>query len=68
MCRMCHMALIKTRGEQIVEQRFDAPVPELLRIYWLEDGLTQAQVAERLGVSRATVIRWIKRHDLRRAA
>ena len=65
---MWHMTNIKTREEQIVEARFDAPVPDLLRILYLEDRLTQVEVAAKLGVSRATVIRWLKRHDLRRAA
>lgn len=55
---------IKTREEQIVEERFAASVPDLLRVLYLEDRLTQEQVAEKLDVSRSTVIRWMKRHDI----
>jgi transposase len=31
----------------------------LLRRYWLEQGLNETEPAERLGISRCTVYRWI---------
>jgi transcriptional regulator with XRE-family HTH domain len=54
----------KGRREQIVEARFDAPVPDLIRLFYVQDGLSQDQLAEKLGVSRGTVIDWMKKYGI----
>ena len=56
--------ITKGRREQIVEARFDAPVPDLIRLFYVEDGLSQDQLAEKLGVSRGTVIDWMKKYGI----
>lgn len=57
---------IVTKGqrEQIVEARFDAPVPDLIQLFYVEDGMSQDQLAEKLGVSRGTVIDWMKKYGI----
>jgi len=55
---------IKSREEQIVEARFDVSVPDLLRILYVEDGLSQQAIADKLGAHRSTVIRWMKQHGI----
>lgn len=49
----------KTREQQIVEARHGAPVEVLLRRLYVAEGLTQQQVADTLGVSVRSVIRWM---------
>jgi transcriptional regulator with XRE-family HTH domain len=56
--------ITKGRGEQIVEARFDVPVPELIRLFYVQDGLSQDQLAEKLGVSRGTVIDWMRKYGI----
>lgn len=55
---------VKSREEQVVEARFDATVEDLLRILYVEDGLSQQEVADKLGVHRSTVIRWMRQHGI----
>jgi transposase len=50
----------KGRTEQILEAKHGVPLPELLRTLYHEEGLSQQAVADRLEVSRATVVRWMK--------
>lgn len=45
---------------QLVEARFGRPIDQLLRELYLDEGLTQSQIAEKLGVRRATVSRWMQ--------
>jgi DNA-binding MurR/RpiR family transcriptional regulator len=54
--------LIKSRAEQMVEAREGRPVPALLQELYVRRRMTQAQIATELGVSRATVIRWMTRY------
>jgi DNA-binding MarR family transcriptional regulator len=58
-----HIA-IKSREEQLVEARFDASIPDLLRILYVDDGLSQQEVADRLGVHRSTVVRWMRQRGI----
>lgn len=51
---------IKSRREQMVSARNGGrDVPELLRDLYETQGLSQEEVAARLGVHRATVVRWM---------
>lgn len=50
---------IKSRAEQLVEHRHGAPVEALLRRLYVEQGMSQAEVAVALGVQRETVVRWM---------
>jgi transposase len=55
------MERIKSRAEQVVSARNGGrEVPELVRELYYEEGLSQDAVAERLGVSLATIQRWMR--------
>lgn len=54
-----HGHRIKSRSEQLVEQRHGMPVEVLLRQLYVTDGLPQDEVARVLGVGRKAVIRWM---------
>lgn len=51
--------VVKTRGMQLVEAREGRDIEELLRDLYERQGLTQEQIAQRLGVRRATVVDWM---------
>lgn len=51
---------VKSRQEQLVSARNGGrDVPELIRELYEVDGLSQEEVAVRLGVHRVTVVRWM---------
>ncbi len=50
---------LKSRTEQLVEQRHGASVESLLRRLYVSEGLSQDEVARVLGVGRKAVIRWM---------
>jgi hypothetical protein len=51
---------IKSRGEQVVSARNGGrEVPDLLRELYVVQGLSQEEVAEKLGVHRSTVVGWM---------
>jgi transposase len=51
---------IKSRREQVVSARNGGrEVPDLIRELYVDEGLSQEDVAGRLGVHRATVVRWM---------
>lgn len=56
--------IYKSRQEQAVEARFGADITEVLRLLYHERGLSQADIAETLGVQRTTVVEWMKRHSI----
>jgi DNA-binding transcriptional regulator LsrR (DeoR family) len=60
MKRMKKNALIKniqlTHGEEI---------EELLRIYFVDDNMSQHDIARKLNISYLTVVRWLKRAGVR---
>ncbi len=51
--------LIRTAEQQRVEHEHGASIEVLLRRLYVDENLTQDQVAERLGVSTRSVIRWM---------
>lgn len=55
---------LKSRLEQLVEHRHGEPVEGLLWGLYVRDGLTQEQVAQALGVNRATVLSWMAKYRI----
>ena len=55
---------LKSRQEQLVERRHGAPVEALLRRLYVNEGLTQEQVAIALGVGRDTVYAWMRKYGI----
>lgn len=58
--------VLKSRTEQLVESRFDGrDIAEVLRdLYHGKRRLTQEQIAEELGVTRPTVVDWMKKYGI----
>lgn len=56
--------LPKSRAEQLVEARRGASVETLLRRLYVDEGRTQEQVAEELGVGRDTVYAWMRKYRI----
>lgn len=56
---------IKSRREQVVSARNGGrEVPDLLRELYVDEGLSQDEVALRLGVHRQTVVRWMEQFGI----
>lgn len=51
--------IFRTPGQQMVEAKFGQPVEVVLRARYAE-GKTQAEIAEELGVSRHSIVRWMR--------
>jgi transcriptional regulator with XRE-family HTH domain len=51
--------VLKSRAQQFVEAREGRELADLLTELYVDQHLTQEQVAARLGVRRATVSRWM---------
>ena len=51
--------ILKSRGMQLVEHRLGRPLEEVLADLYVDQGMTVKQVAEELGVSSASVSRWM---------
>lgn len=49
----------QTHARALVEMRLGAPVRDLLVRYYVEQGLSQTEVAGVFGVGRQTVVRWM---------
>lgn len=54
----------KSRAEQLVEARHGEPVDAVLRRLYVDESLSQEQVARRLGVGRQAVIRWMAEYGI----
>lgn len=51
--------VVKSRGMQLVEHRLGRPLADVLQELYVDEGLTVKQVAARIGVSSASVSRWM---------
>lgn len=49
---------IKSHAQQVIEHRIGEPIEVALERLYVGRGMTQAQVASALGVSRQTIVRW----------
>lgn len=56
--------IFRSREEQAIEAREGRTIPELLNRLYHTDGLNQAEVAARLGVSSMTIRRWMRKYDI----
>lgn len=56
---MVRTNVLKSRGMQLVEHRLGRPLEDVLRELYTDQGMTVKQVAEELGVSSASVSRWM---------
>lgn len=57
-------AVLKSRAEQIIEARLGRDIRDVLRDLYQDRGLTQEQIAVELGITRSTVVEWMKRHQI----
>lgn len=55
---------VKSRTEQLVEQRTGRDLVELLREFSIERRYDDGEIADALGVSRQTVIKWRQRFGI----
>lgn len=51
--------ILRTRQMQLVERAHGEPIEELLDRLYTVEGLTQAAIADALGVGLRTVVRWM---------
>ena len=49
---------------QRAEARFGQPMDELLRGWYLEEGLDLAEIGSRLGIGKSAVSRWLERFGI----
>lgn len=50
---------LKSHVQQVIEHQIGEPIEAALERMYVERGMTQAQVASALGVSRQVVIKWM---------
>lgn len=51
--------VFKSRAMQVIEAREGRDLGELLRELYVEQGMTQAAIAARIGTRRETISRWM---------
>jgi len=56
--------ILRSRQEQLIEHRFAEPMDTLLRRLYVDEGLTQAQIAERLDAGHRSVVRWMVKYGI----
>lgn len=56
--------ILRSRQEQLIEHRFAEPMDALLRRLYVDEGLTQAEIAVRLGTSLRSVVRWMVKYGI----
>jgi len=53
--------LLKSNAQQLLEARLGRALEDVLRDWYHRDGLTQAEIAEKLGgLNQSTVTRWMR--------
>lgn len=55
-----------THAQELVSLRTGREVPDLLRDLYVNQRLSQADIAEQLGISRMTVAMWLREHSITR--
>ena len=50
---------IKTPAQQRIEAQYKAPIADVLRRLYLDEGLSQECIASKLRVHRITITKWI---------
>lgn len=55
-----------THAQQLVSLRTGRSVPDLLREMYVDQRLSQADIAIELGISRMTVAMWLREHSITR--
>jgi len=55
-----------SHAQALVALRHGRSVPELLRDLYVAQGLSQVEVAARLGVTRQSVAMWLREYGIRR--
>ena len=58
----------RTHAQELVTLRNGKPVDQVLRELYLEQRLSQQQIAVALGVSRMTVAMWLREYGIDRSA
>jgi DNA-binding XRE family transcriptional regulator len=56
-----------THAQQLVALQTGREVPDLLRELYVEQGLSQEEIAQRLGITRMTVAMWLRELGITRA-
>lgn len=56
--------ILRSRQEQLIEHRFAEPMDALLRRLYVDEALTQPEIAVRLGASTKSVSRWMVKYRI----
>lgn len=56
--------IVKSRHQQLVEAQLGEPIEVALHREYVVEGRSQAEIAERWGVSRNAVNRWMQQADI----
>lgn len=61
---MEQQVVYRTREMQDIEAAWGEPMGDILRRLYVDEGLTVAQVGERLGQTKGTISRWLERFGI----
>jgi len=56
--------VLKSNAQQLLEASLGRPLEEALRDWYHRDGLTQIEIAEKLGLDQSTVTRWMRQFGI----
>jgi len=56
--------VLKSTVQQLLEARLGRALPDLLREWYERDGMTQAEIAGRLGMDGSTISRWMRQYGI----
>jgi DNA-binding transcriptional regulator LsrR (DeoR family) len=56
--------VVKSRHQQLVEAQLGEAIEVALHREYVVEGRSQAEIAERWGVSRQAVVRWMQQADI----